>query len=47
MASTLQEPFKKELEWLQEQQVIVPPGVDEISEWHNNFILVNKLNGGV
>ena len=45
MAYTLQEPLKKELEQLQEPQIIVPLGVDETSKWCNSVVLVPKANG--
>ena len=32
---------------LHKQQIIVPQGIDEISEWHNGFVLVPKVNGKV
>ena len=47
VAYVLQKPLKEELEWLQKQQVIVPLGVDEMSEWCNSFIIVSKTNGKV
>ena len=47
MAYTLQEPFKKELECLQQQHIIVPLGVDKTSDWCNSFNLVPKSNGSV
>ena len=47
MAYALQEPLKEELVRLQRQQIIVPIGEDEISEWYNRFMLVPKANGKV
>ena len=35
IAYALQEPFRKELERLQEQQIIAPLGVDKMVEWCN------------
>ena len=29
------------------QQILVPPGIDETSEWHNRFLLIPKANGKV
>ena len=43
----LQEPFKKGLECLQQQKIIVALGVDKILELCNNLILVSKSNGCV
>ena len=40
-----QVPLKDELDRLQKQQIIVPPGVNETSEWCNSFALVLKANG--
>ena len=40
MAYALQKPFKGDLEGLQKQDIIAPPGVDETSEWCNSFVLV-------
>ena len=37
-------PFKEELEHLQQQDIIMPIGIDETAEWYNNFALVPKLN---
>ena len=42
---SLQESLREELEWLQKQLIIVPLGIDDISEWCNSFILVPKVNG--
>ena len=47
LAYTLQEPLKEELERLWGQQLRVPLGTDETSEWHNSFISVPKANGKV
>ena len=47
MAYALQKPFKEELEHLQELDIIVPLGVDEMAEWCNSFVLVPKANGKV
>ena len=43
VAHTLQEPFKKELDSLQVQQVIVLLGMDETSKLCNRFVLVLKV----
>ena len=40
VAYALQESFKKELERLQELQIIVPLGLDKTAEWYNSFVLV-------
>ena len=32
---------------LLQQAIITPLGVDEMAEWHNNFMLVPKPNGKV
>ena len=47
VAYALQEPFKEELGWLQEMDIITPLGVDETSEWCNSFVSVPKANGKV
>ena len=47
VAYALQKPFKEELEWLQQHDIITPPGMDETAEWCNNFVLVPKSNGKV
>ena len=39
--------LKKELEKLQQQDIITPLGVDERAEWCNSFVLVLKPNGKV
>ena len=36
--------FKEELEWLQQQDIITPLGIDETVEWYNSFGLVPKPN---
>ena len=36
--------LKEMMERLQKQQIIVPLGIDETSEWYNSFILVHKVN---
>ena len=43
----LQQPFKEELEHLQQQDIIPPLGIHEIDEWCNSLVLVSKLNGKV
>ena len=47
VAYALQKPFKEELEWLQELDIIAPLGVDEMAEWCNSFVVVPKANGKV
>ena len=47
MAYELQILFKEELEHLQELDIIVPLGVDNMTEWCNSFVLVSKANGKV
>ena len=47
MVYSSQELFKKELECVQQQQIIVPVMVDEMSEWYNSFALVHKPIGSV
>ena len=47
IANALQESLKEELERLQKQQIIVPLGKDEASEWCKSFVLVPKVNGKV
>ena len=39
--------FKDKLDRLQKQQVFIPLGVDEMSEWCNCFVLVLYSNGNV
>ena len=47
VAYVLQKPFKQELEWFQQQDIIRPLGMDETVEWCYSFVLVPKLNGKV
>ena len=47
VAYMLQKLFKDELDWLQKMDIITPPGVDEMPEWCNSFVLVPKANGKV
>ena len=47
MAYALQKLFQEELERLQKQDIMAPPGVDETSVWCNSFVLVPKANGKV
>ena len=47
VAYALQKPFKEELEWLQEMDIIALLGIDEMAEWCNNFVLVPKENDKV
>ena len=47
MAYALQKPFKEELKWLQELDIITPLGVDKMAEWCNSFVVVPKANGKV
>ena len=47
MAYALQKPFKEELKQLQELDIIIPLGVDEMAEWCNSFVVVPKANGNV
>ena len=47
VAYALQKLFKEELEHLQELDIIVPLGVDEMAEWCNSFVLVPKANSKV
>ena len=47
MAYVLQKPFKEELEWLQELDIIAPLGIDEMAKWCNSFVVVPKVNGKV
>ena len=46
-AYTLEEPFNKELERIQEHQLLAPLGEFEGAEWCNNVIMVPKPNGTV
>ena len=43
----LQESLNEELQRPQKQQIIVPLGIDETSEWCNNFVLVPMVNSKV
>ena len=43
----LQEPLRQELDWLHEQQRLVPLGVNNSLEWCNCFFLVPKANSKV
>ena len=45
VAYALQEPFKKELERLQQHQILASLDIDEIAEWYNTFVMVPKPNG--
>ena len=47
VAYALQKLFKEELEILQQQDIIIPLGVDEMAEWCNSFVFIPKLNGKV
>ena len=47
MVYALQKPFKEELEWLQELDIIAPLGVDEMAEWCNSLMAVPKANSKV
>ena len=47
VAYALQNPFKEELKWLQELDIITPLGVDEMAEWCNGFVVVPKVNSKV
>ena len=47
VAYALQKPFKDELERLQQQDIIAPLGVNEMSEWYSSFALVPKANSEV
>ena len=46
-AYVLQKLVEEELKWLQEQDIIMPLGVDETAEGSNSFVLVPKANGRV
>ena len=37
-------PFKEEIEWFQQQDIITPLSVDDIAEWCNSFVMVLKPN---
>ena len=48
VAYVLQEPFKMELEGLQQQQIIIVLiGIDKLTEWCNNSVLMSIPNGTV
>ena len=47
VAYVLQKPFKDELDWLQNLDIITPLGIDKTAEWCNSFVLVPKANGKV
>ena len=47
VACVIQESLMDELDRLKKQQIIVPLGMDETSEWCNSFVLVLKANGKV
>ena len=47
VAYALQKLFKEEIEHLQELDIIVPLGIDEMAEWCNSFVLVPKANAKV
>ena len=47
IAYVLQKPFQKELQRLQELDIIMPLGVDKTAVWCNSFVLVPKANGKV
>ena len=40
-------PFKEELEWLHQQDIITPLGMDETAEWCDYFVVVPTPNGKV
>ena len=40
IAYNLQQPFREELEHLQQQDIIAPLGIDKTAEWHNGLVLV-------
>ena len=44
VAYVLWKPFKEELEWLKQQDIITPPGVGETAESCYSFVLVLKPN---
>ena len=46
-AYVLQEPFKKELERLHDNQVLAPLEVDKMVKWSNSIIIVHKPNSTV
>ena len=43
LAYALQEPFKKELERLEEHLLLVPERVNEVAKWFNSFVIVPNL----
>ena len=43
----LQKLLKEELEWLYQQDIIIPIGIDKTAEWCNCFALLLKPNGRV
>ena len=43
----LQDPFEKERDRLQEKNIIIPFGVDEISDLCNGFVLIPKMSSTV
>ena len=47
VAYMLQEPFKEELRYLQEMDIIMVLGIDETTEWCSSFVLVPKANSKV
>ena len=42
MEYALQEPFEDDLYILQKQQIVMPPGVNETSEWCKTLVLVDQ-----
>ena len=44
---TLQEPFRKELDRLQDQLILAPLGVNKTVEWHKSFVIVPQPNGTI
>ena len=47
VAHSLQEPLKKELDRLVQEDIIVPLGTDKPSEWCNSFVCIPKPNGKI
>ena len=43
----LNDPFKKELERLQDHQILTPLGVDKMAQWYNCYVIVPKPNSTV